>query len=143
MRIWSLHPEYLDAKGLVALWRETLLAQKVLSGDTVGYRNHPQLTRFKDSGDALGAIASYLRVVAEEAAARNYRFDESKIVDRRFDGRILVTSGQVNYELAHLLGKLKVRDPDRYDIHVREHPIRVHPLFQVVPGGIEPWEVLA
>lgn len=37
MRIWSLHPSYLDAKGLVALWRETLLAQKVLLGATVGY----------------------------------------------------------------------------------------------------------
>ena len=47
MRIWSLHPKYLDTKGLVALWRETLLAKHVLEGKTKGYRNHPQLDRFK------------------------------------------------------------------------------------------------
>ena len=27
MRLWTLHPKYLDAAGLVALWREALLAQ--------------------------------------------------------------------------------------------------------------------
>ncbi|HEU5178767.1 MAG TPA: pyrimidine dimer DNA glycosylase/endonuclease V, partial [Burkholderiales bacterium] len=32
MRLWSLHPKYLDARGLVALWREALLAQAVLRG---------------------------------------------------------------------------------------------------------------
>lgn len=32
MRLWSLHPSYLDAVGLVALWREGLLARKVLQG---------------------------------------------------------------------------------------------------------------
>ena len=32
MRIWSLHPEYLDARGLVALWREALLAQDGAAG---------------------------------------------------------------------------------------------------------------
>jgi len=25
MRLWTLHPKYLDARGLVALWREGLL----------------------------------------------------------------------------------------------------------------------
>lgn len=38
MRLWTLHPKYLDPKGLVALWRETLLAQRVLAGRTRGYR---------------------------------------------------------------------------------------------------------
>ncbi|WP_338140756.1 pyrimidine dimer DNA glycosylase/endonuclease V [Candidatus Nitrotoga sp. 1052] len=27
MRLWTLHPCYLDSRGLVALWREALLAQ--------------------------------------------------------------------------------------------------------------------
>lgn len=37
MRLWSIHPRYLDTKGLVALWRETLLlAQAVLFGNTKG-----------------------------------------------------------------------------------------------------------
>ncbi|WP_368086417.1 pyrimidine dimer DNA glycosylase/endonuclease V [Nitrosomonas sp. Nm34] len=26
MRLWSIHPKYLDAKGLLALWREGLQA---------------------------------------------------------------------------------------------------------------------
>jgi hypothetical protein len=33
MRLWSLHPRYLDAKGLQAVWREGLLAKKVLQGN--------------------------------------------------------------------------------------------------------------
>ena len=41
MRLWTLHPQYLDPRGLVALWREALLAQKVLLGRTRGYRAHP------------------------------------------------------------------------------------------------------
>ena len=43
MRLWSLHPKYLDKLGLLGLWRESLLAQKVLLGKTKGYKNHPQL----------------------------------------------------------------------------------------------------
>ncbi|MGP9584395.1 pyrimidine dimer DNA glycosylase/endonuclease V, partial [Micrococcaceae sp. AOP34-BR2-30] len=30
MRLWSLHPEVLDRQGLIAGWREALLAQAVL-----------------------------------------------------------------------------------------------------------------
>ncbi|MEN6399799.1 MAG: pyrimidine dimer DNA glycosylase/endonuclease V, partial [Rectinema sp.] len=29
MRLWTLHPQYLDQKGLTAAWREGLLAKKV------------------------------------------------------------------------------------------------------------------
>jgi hypothetical protein len=142
MRIWSLHPSYLDAKGLVALWRETLLAQKVLLGETVGYRNHPQLIRFKDCGNPVGAIATYLRVVAEEASSRGYRFDMSKICRKRFRGSVQVTSGQVQYELAHLLRKLKLRDKQRYLACAGQTSIAVHPLFAVTDGDVEPWEAI-
>lgn len=141
MRIWSLHPSYLDSKGLVALWRETLLAQKVLLGETVGYRNHPQLARFKKSDNPLGAIATYLRFVAEEAFARNYHFDTGKICNNYYSGKIEVTSGQMKYEFSHLLGKLKVRDEDRYNLHVGKTKIMVHPMFFVVKGEIEAWEI--
>ena len=74
MRLWSLHPRYLDAKGLVALWREALLAQKVLQGNTKGYRNHPQLSRFKQQIDPLAAVAAYLCEVQREAARRGYHY---------------------------------------------------------------------
>jgi hypothetical protein len=38
MRLWTLHPKCLDARGLVVPWREALLAQKVLRGETRGYK---------------------------------------------------------------------------------------------------------
>lgn len=141
MRIWSLHPSYLDAKGLVALWRETLLAQKVLLGETVGYRNHPQLNRFKECGNPLGAIATYLRSIVEEATARNYNFSAEKICKKSFRGTIEVTSGQVQYEFAHLLSKLKVRDKERYLLHTGKTKIAVHPLFTIVKGDVASWEI--
>jgi Pyrimidine dimer DNA glycosylase len=88
MRLWTLHPRYLDSKGLVAAWREALLAQKVLAGATRGYRHHPQLIRFQSQADPRAAIASFLVGLADEAANRGYRFDASKISRRRFKGRI-------------------------------------------------------
>ncbi len=142
MRIWTLHPKYLDAKGLVALWRETLLAQKVLQGQTRGYRNHPQLQRFRQTRNPVGAIASYLRVVADEAQRRGYNFDSSKIVSKRLQGKIAVTSGQVAYEGRHLLAKLELRDHERY-LQLRDVvEWELHPLFQQEEGPVEPWEIV-
>ena len=142
MRLWSLHPEYLDAKGLVALWRETLLAQNVLLGNTIGYKNHPQLIRFKETRNPQGAIATYLRHIADEADKRGYNFNRDKIINRRFTGSITVTSGQINYELQHLLGKLKVRDPQRYKQYRNVKKIKLHPLFKKVRGKIADWEII-
>lgn len=142
MRIWSLHPQHLDAKGLVALWRETLLAQKVLLGGTKGYRNHPQLDRFKRHVEPLAAIAAYLHEVQREAERRGYRFDASKIVQTATTTRIHVTEGQVAYELSHLRAKLKVRDRGAYEKLEHVERPAVHPLFVVVNGEIEEWEVL-
>jgi hypothetical protein len=114
MRLWSIHPEYLDAKGLVALWREALLAQNVLLGNTKGYKSHPQLQRFKNANNPIGAIANYLWSIIDEAERRGYNFNRSKIVNKKTNSRISVTSGQVEYEYKHLLGKLNERDPDLY-----------------------------
>jgi len=142
MRLWSLHPEYLDAKGLVALWREGLLAQKVLLGETRGYKNHPQLQRFKDAGNTLGAMASFLRAVAEEAGKRGYNFDKSKIINKRTKLKIFVNDGQVEYEFNHLLIKLKLRDLDLYNNLVNIKTIKLHPLFEQKNGGVEDWEIV-
>lgn len=142
MRLWTLSPSYLDAKGLVALWRETLLAQKVLMGQTRGYQNHPQLIRFKQTSNPVGAIATFLRVIADEAERRGYNFDRGKIANRRYSRKIPVTRGQVEYELQHLLAKLKHRDRARYLQLKKIKRIKLHPLFQAVKGGIEPWEVV-
>ncbi|MCU7931797.1 MAG: pyrimidine dimer DNA glycosylase/endonuclease V [Candidatus Thiodiazotropha sp. (ex Codakia rugifera)] len=142
MRLWSINPGYLDSKGLVALWREALLAQNVLMGKTVGYNNHPQLIRFKNTSNPVGAIASYLRAVAVEAKNRGYNFDKSKIQNKRISSHILVTDGQANYEFQHLLKKLKSREPSIYICLRDSERIKLHPLFSKVRGGVEPWEVV-
>ncbi len=142
MRLWSLHPRYLDARGLVALWREGLLAQKVLAGETRGYRHHPQLLRFRSQSDAQGAIAAYLREVQREAQRRGYRFDTAKIGRCAEGVRIAVTSGQMAYELAHLRAKLAQRDPAALQrIAVVSVP-EPHPLFEVLAGDVEAWEAV-
>ncbi|MFA5113040.1 MAG: pyrimidine dimer DNA glycosylase/endonuclease V [Candidatus Margulisiibacteriota bacterium] len=129
MRLWSLHPQYLDPQGLVALWRESLLAQKVLQGKTKGYRHHPQLDRFKSHPYPLKAIATYLDVVQKEACRRGYCFDRRKIGKGRTRRRIAVGKREVKEEFAWLLSKLKKRDPDRYHKLRGSKKIRRHPLF--------------
>lgn len=142
MRIWSIHPKYLDTKGLVALWREALLAKHVLEGKTKGYRNHPQLDRFKQTDRPVDAIYQYLAAVHDEALARGYNFDRTKI-DRKFiSSEITVTTGQIKYETAHLLSKLMSRDKARFDELQKLHGLELHPLFKTVNGGIEKWEVI-
>jgi hypothetical protein len=140
MRLWSLHPSLLDPQGLVALWREGLLAQKVLQGRTTGYRSHPQLHRFRQCGEPLAAIATYLWAVHDEAARRGYTFNASKIVGGRRPLSLPVTQGQLAFEQEHLKEKLRRRDPGRLRRLGRTRQIKVHPLFVVVTGDIEPWE---
>jgi len=142
MRIWSLHPQYLDTKGLVALWREGLLAKQVLENKTKGYRNHPQLDRFKKHPQALQAINYYLDVVLQEALKRGYRFNREKI-DGDFDPvKIRVTKGQVAYEVEHLKRKLEQRDSEKWKELLMMQNAEVHPLFTVIEGEVERWEIL-
>lgn len=141
MRIWSLHPQHLDAKGLSALWRETLLAQKVLLGETKGYRSHPQLERFRKHEQPLEAIAAYLHEVQREAERRGYRFDADKILRPATSTKIYVTDGQVAYEFSHLRAKLEARDRASFEKLAHVGRPAIHPLFVVVSGGIEDWEV--
>src|SRR6059058_5949975 len=112
MRLWTVHPRYLDAKGLVALWREGLLAQKVLAGKTRGYTRHPQLTRFRQCDDPLAAIGTYLTHIASEAELRGYDFDRERIVSANDCARLPETRGQLLFEWAHLQAKLRVRAAD-------------------------------
>jgi hypothetical protein len=178
-----VHPRYLDTAGLTACWREALLAQKVLTGGTRGYRRHPQLERFLP-GSALAAqagldprnrpdvsarrtdpdersaagvaaavgaaaggcpgdrIVAYLHGVADEADARGFAFDRSRIAGPRpaVEMMIEVTDGQLALEWAHLRAKLEDRSPDvlaRWAGVGRPDP---HPCFVVVPGPVAPWE---
>ena len=172
MRIWSLHPSLLDRRALVACWRETLLAQKVLRGLTRGYTNHPQLIRFRAHPQPLEAVAAYLSGLADEADARGYSFNRALIgagkdgTDENSAGKnsasknctdkaenpyasvagIPVPLGQLEYELAFLQHKVAGRDPE-WERQLSERLAArgelaacAHPLFEVVPGAIEPWE---
>jgi Pyrimidine dimer DNA glycosylase len=143
MRLWTLHPRYLDPKGLVAAWREGLLAQKVLKGATKGYRHHPQLIRFKAQPDPVAAIAAFLRGLAEEAARRGYSFNAAKISRRKFTGRIPETRGQLLFEWRHLRRKLRARAPGMArGLRGLANP-DPHPLFRIVAGARRPWEKAA
>jgi hypothetical protein len=140
MRLWTLHPKYLDPAGLVALWREGLLAQQVLRGGTRGYRHHPQLERFRYHARPRACLTAYLRAVYEEARTRGYRFDGAKLARRREVGVLKETRGQLQYEWKHLKRKLRRRSPGRYrrlQAVTRPDP---HPLFEIVAGGIRGWE---
>lgn len=141
MRLWSLHPSYLDRRGLVALWREGLLAQAVLRGETRGYRFHPQLQRFLACESPLHSLDAYLREVHDEATRRGYRFDRTKLAHSSGPvRRIAVTRGQLEFEWQHLHQKLAIRDPEWIEGLPRAGRPRAHPSFRLIDGGIEPWE---
>lgn len=141
MRLWSLHPKYLDSKGLVAVWREGLLAQAVLLGKTKGYRQHPQLERFRAEPSPVACIAEYLQGVYAEAGKRGYRFDAARISPGCSCGRIDVSAAQMEFEWCHLMRKLGARAPDWRKRWLRLlAPPEPHPLFRLVPGSIADWE---
>ncbi len=142
MRLWSIHPKYLDSKGFVAVWRETLLAKHVLEGKTKGYKNHPQLTRFKLQKLPVDSINYYLSEIFNESVRRNFKFDMDK-VNWTFDKtKISVTNGQINFEFNHLLKKLEKRDPVRFRELKDLSGIEVHPIFELIEGEVESWEII-
>lgn len=138
MRLWSVHPKYLDPQGLVAVWREGLLAQAVLLGHTRGYRQHPQLLRFRAMPTPIQALGTYLQGIVNEATTRGYNFDLGKIYATNDEIRMTVTRGQLEYEFAHLRAKLQKRSPQWLEnIGQMNAP---HPMFRIVEGVIEDWE---
>lgn len=144
MRIWSLHPQYLDSKGLVALWRETLLAKAVLAGQTKGYRNHPQLLRFIHSSASEVYISAYLKEVHIEAVRRGYQFDPQKIgplAESVYLAPLPITTGQMEYEWAHLQNKLRSRAPEWLKPFEGVQKPLAHPLFCTIEGGVAAWEI--
>jgi hypothetical protein len=138
--LWSLHPKYLDPQGLVALWREALLAKAVIRGETRGYKHHPQLERFMSHPQPRLAINAYLAAVHAEASHRGYSFDGSKVGVVRMVRHIPVGSGQLVHEWDHLQGKLSARSPA---VHARWASVVVpacHPLFRRRGGPVASWE---
>jgi hypothetical protein len=140
VRLWSIHPQYLDPVGLVALWREGLLAQAVLRGQTRGYTQHPQLLRFREQGEPAAAIAAYLRHVADEARRRGYSFDRSKIAVDADVSPIELADEQLRFEWEHLMAKLRARNRVWYDSIAAVAAPLPHPGFAIVRGPVAEWE---
>ncbi|MDC0357614.1 pyrimidine dimer DNA glycosylase/endonuclease V [Oligoflexia bacterium] len=140
MRLWSVHPKYLDPQGLVALWREALLAQKVLMNETKGYKNHPQLGRFRKTKNPRSATATCLNFIVDEAVERGYNFDKSKIKGRKSQKRMEVSKGQLEFELSHLKKKLWKRNRAFHKNVSNVVAPETHPMFYSVVGYIENWE---
>lgn len=140
VRLWSLHPRYLDPQGLVALWREALLAQAVLQGKTRGYTRHPQLERFRAAPDPVRAIGAYLEAVAQEAGRRGYSFAAEKIASAGAAAPMPVSEGQLRFEWHHLKAKLVTRNPGWLAALPHLDLPDPHPLFTVVPGPKASWE---
>lgn len=140
MRLWSVHPRYLDSRGLVALWREALLAKAVLGGRTRGYRHHPQLERFRSHAFPRAAINAYLQAIYAEASRRGYAFDRGKIGPLRCVRPIPVTGGQLAYEWRHLMRKLARRCRPLHRRWLGTTRVKCHPSFRRVAGKIESWE---
>lgn len=140
MRIWSVDPGFLDPKGLVACWRETLLARKVLKGETRGYRNHPQLERFKILPDPLCFLDWYLQTLFEESLRRGYHFDESKFLKRENREKIPLNQDQLQWEWNHLGEKLQLRDPLFYQKWQQKKTALANPVFKLQEGPVESWE---
>ena len=141
MRLWTIHPQYLDTKGLLAVWREGLLAQKVLQNQTIGYRNHPQLKRFRSSPDPVAAIGDYLQGIYAESLRRGYQFREHRIARSGLHDQISCTRGQLLYEWQHFLEKLRQRDARLHETLQSIREPAAHPLFTIVEGDIEDWEI--
>lgn len=124
----------------MALWREGLLALKVLSGATRGYRHHPQLTRFRTCPDPAAAMVAYLHGVYAEAEARGYSFERAKLPPRQAVAPIEETEGQLRFEWEHLLNKLQARSPAYYAALRDVATPEAHPLFSIIPGAVRDWE---
>jgi hypothetical protein len=142
VRLWSLHPRYLDRQGLTAGWREALLAQAVLAGRTKGYTRHPQLRRFQSVQDPVAAVGTFLASIADEADSRGYRYDRGRIDRPGAAPPIEVTTGQLSYEWGHLMRKLEHRSPERArELATVADPLP-HPLFVIIEGPVADWEIV-
>ncbi len=119
-----------------------ILAKNVLDEKTKGYKNHPQLIRFKKSDNPLEGINQYLAAVYQESQTRGYHFNKAQFNIYCEPVTLTVTRRQIEYEMQHLLKKLKTRDAERYHRLLKKTNIEPHPLFEIIEGEIEEWEIV-
>ena len=132
MSLCTIHPKYLDKQGLISLWREGLLAQKVLNGEVNIQLNSPLWEKLKKSQNPLRAIGAYLSFVAAEGARRGYKFSHEKILYPNFESyEIKVKPQDLIFEMTHLRNKLKMRDQHKWDEISKVSEVSPHPFIRL------------
>lgn len=132
MCLWSVHPQYLDKHGLMALWREGLLAQKALCASAAVSQSNPQLRRFKNNDNPLRAIGTYLSFVAAEGARQGYNLNHEKILYPNFDQEVIpVDASQIAFEAERLKNKLRIRDKLKFKQLSSSRDIAANPIFNI------------
>lgn len=159
MRVWSIHPAYLDTKGLVASWKEGIQGLNALrnprkpNGKWAMFAHHPQLIRFKRFENPELCLSEYLHFIADEADRRNYNFNRNLILPRLDENpyQIWITCGQLIYEwdfLSHKVtcrtgfweyGKPTINGKSTVET-IASWSCVVHPMVVLIPGDIECWE---
>ena len=149
MRLWSIHPKYLDSKRLTAQWREALLCRKVLEGKTKGYKSHPQFLRAKNHSQPFYFINYFLYTIWQEATNRGYNYDKSKLIMELSEKyqcpfeSIEVTTGQLEYEYHHMqlkAGEFSSQYVINEEAFMNEGFIEPNPCFVSIPGDIQSFE---
>jgi hypothetical protein len=142
MRLWSIHPKYLDASRLNAQWREALLCKACLEDKTVGYLNHPQYLRVKNHPHPHDFINKFLYSIWEEGFNRGYKYDDTKFAICLDFEPMEVTEDQIEYEFEHLQKKLGEFD-EQYvsnEQDFNEEGILLNDCFLLIPGPIMNFE---
>lgn len=153
MRLWTIHPKYLDGKRLTSQWKEGIqmmhiwkeIGENPEPAKRLGYVSHPQVRRLSnllvaDSGLISLLLHQHLTAVHEESVQRSYSFNKKLIDDLAPDcknaPKVYVTMGQVAYEFALMATK-----NNEWSQKVAIDPYMLcNPIFQVVSGSIESWE---
>lgn len=150
MRLWSLHPSYLDKQALQVCWADALQAleyykqerayMKGITNDLSPYF-YPCLDRFRMTGSPIAHITNYLHGLCDESERRNTPFGRAKLPEFTPGLRLKVTDGQIAREEKLLLLQLNRRKQTQLwmDLFVAEY-VQPHPLFEIVSGPVEPWE---
>jgi hypothetical protein len=114
-------------------------------GKTKGWKNHPQLIRFKNHNAPIHAIGFYLFIIYNEGCKRGYSYNKSKmfkIVEKV--SMINISKEQLAYEFEILKNRVRGRDHTKFlellEFGKKESYPKPHPLFHVIDGKVALWE---
>ena len=129
MRVWDIHPGYLNGKSLLAEHRELHGVVSILGRGKQGYSNHPETKRWKQRGWAL---RQRHRLLAAEMAFRGYR-DRTPVRLRSAAGEwpdtFIDSPGR---QFALLAEKYRGKQPGRIPLPRTSHELWSHHKYSVM-----------